>query len=90
MKVEMIATKRMKYGTRMLNAGEPFEAKQSDVRLLEAIRKAKRIEAPAVEAAPVPEPVAVEAPPAPARARRGRRRANTEDAFEAPRADGQE
>ena len=40
--VDMIATKRLKYGTRRLSAGEPFEARHDrDARLLIGIGKAR-------------------------------------------------
>lgn len=40
--VEMIATKRLKYGTRRLTAGDPFEARHDrDARLLIGIGKAR-------------------------------------------------
>lgn len=40
--VDMIATKRLKYGTRRLTAGDPFEARHDrDARLLIGIGKAR-------------------------------------------------
>lgn len=40
--VDMIATKKLKYGTRRLTAGDPFEARHDrDARLLIAIGKAR-------------------------------------------------
>lgn len=43
--VDMIATKKLKYGTRRLTAGDPFEARHDrDARLLIGIGKARRAE----------------------------------------------
>jgi hypothetical protein len=40
-KVDLIATKAMRYGGRALTAGEPFQASRRDARTLSAIRKAE-------------------------------------------------
>src|SRR3546814_15955070 len=54
--VDMIATKKLKYGTRRLTAGDPFEARHDrDARLLIGIGKARYATRPLVAAA---EPVA--------------------------------
>lgn len=39
---KMIAKSSMRYGTRMLRAGDEFEARPRDARVLEAIGKARR------------------------------------------------
>lgn len=40
MKVQMVASKSMRYGTRRLQAGDMFEADSKDARLLAAIKRA--------------------------------------------------
>jgi hypothetical protein len=51
----MVATKQLKYNTRMLTAGEPFLARPKDVRVLEALDRAKRGRAPNDFEPPSPE-----------------------------------
>lgn len=64
---DLIATRDMRYATRALRAGEPFQANNQDARILIAIKKARPAEdvapaTPAPPAAPAPAPAA---PPAP-------------------------
>ena len=54
----LIATKSMRYATRRLQAGDVFEAKPRDARLLIAIRKARVERRPGNIGAPPPELVA--------------------------------
>ena len=61
--VDMIATKRLKYGTRRLTAGEPFEARHDrDARLLIGIGKARYAtrDMVAIDQRPAPAPAPVD------------------------------
>jgi hypothetical protein len=59
----LVASKRLRYNTRALNAGDEFQARERDARLLVALGHAahKPAAKPAAQAKPKPQP----APPAP-------------------------
>lgn len=40
MKIQMVARRDMRYGTRRLKAGDPFEATRADARILTAVKRA--------------------------------------------------
>jgi hypothetical protein len=52
MMMQLIALKPFKYATRALKSGDLFHARQSDARVLTALKKAREVRAPTKIAAP--------------------------------------
>ena len=64
-RIPMIAAKVMRYGTRMLRAGDTFDAVRQDARVLTAVGLASECHHVVTKPAPVPAPVRVATRPAP-------------------------
>lgn len=55
MKIQMVARRDMRYGTRRLKAGDSFEATRADARILTAVKRAEPYVRPTADIPAIPE-----------------------------------